>query len=426
MTLHRASVSIPAFVTLASVLAAQAPQAPPETKSTAAAAPQEAGEVSAFFKSLSDALFKGAFDLNIRLRAEIVEQTNLDTAQAYTERTRLGYTTNPFHGLSFHLDFEDIRTADYDLYNASGLNGQPGKAVVADPQVTELNQFLAQYTSDYVTGIAGRQRIILDDHRFVGNVGWRQNEQTFDAYTLKSQWIPNTTLFYSYVDDVNRIFGPDSRRDFQSDSHLIHASYNFKRLGKLTGFAYLLDFLNSPTNSSDTTGLRFTGKQELPKDFNVEYLASYAYQVDARPNPVDYAAHFYAFEGLVGRKGLGSAGAGYEVLASDGGTFAFQTPLATLHKFDGWADLFLTTPAAGIEDLYLLVNAQLPFGVKGTAVYHWFFSEDGSADFGQEFDARLEKSLSANVSVLAKLAVFDGDAGFPDVQKYWMDLELSF
>lgn len=118
------------------------------------------------------------------------------------------------------LDFEDIRFADYELYNAAGLNGEPDKAVVADPEDTELNQFLARYETEYFTAIAGRQRVILDDHRFVGNVGWRQNEQTYDAYTLKSNWVPDIDLFYSYVDDVNRIFGPESSRDFRADSHL--------------------------------------------------------------------------------------------------------------------------------------------------------------------------------------------------------------
>ena len=31
---------------------------------------------------------------------------------------------------------------------------------------------------------------------------------------------------------------------------------------------------------------------------------------------------------------------------------SFQTLLATLHKFQGWADKFLTTPPNGIRDLY--------------------------------------------------------------------------
>ena len=48
--------------------------------------------------------------------------------------------------------------------------------------------------------------------------------------------------------------------------------------------------------------------------------------------------------------------AGYEVLeGAPTGGLAFVTPLATLHKFQGWADKFLATPASGIEDAYIAV-----------------------------------------------------------------------
>src|SRR3546814_12023345 len=50
----------------------------------------------------------------------------------------------------------------------------------------------------------------------------------------------------------------------------------------------------------------------------------------------------------------------YEVLGSDAGVFAFQTPLATLHKFQGWADLFLTTPSAGVRDLNFTLTKKFP------------------------------------------------------------------
>src|SRR3546814_19210362 len=57
---------------------------------------------------------------------------------------------------------------------------------------------------------------------------------------------------------------------------------------------------------------------------------------------------------------------GYELLGSDGGAtgiaggFAFQTPFATLHKFNGWADKFLTTPGTGIQDYYAGVAYTVP------------------------------------------------------------------
>ena len=133
--------------------------------------------------TLVDAVFGGEAHLNLRLRAEIVDATSLEGAQAYTERLRAGYGSKPFNGFSFSFDFEDIRTADDDLYNASGIHGDPAKVVVADPEGTELNQGYLKFQDpdQRLTLMGGRQRIILNDARFVGNVGWRQNEQTFDA-----------------------------------------------------------------------------------------------------------------------------------------------------------------------------------------------------------------------------------------------------
>lgn len=65
---------------------------------------------------------------------------------------------------------------------------------MADPECTEANQAYLQMKLGTFTGIAGRQRVILDNARFIGNVGWRQNEQTYDAVTFKSAALPKTQL----------------------------------------------------------------------------------------------------------------------------------------------------------------------------------------------------------------------------------------
>ena len=47
---------------------------------------------------------------------------------------------------------------------------------------------------------------------------------------------------------------------------------------------------------------------------------------------------------------------GWERLSGSEREGQFQTPLATLHAFNGWADKFLSTPVNGIEDLYFRVR----------------------------------------------------------------------
>ncbi len=384
--------------------------------------------------SLTEAIGGGKVDINLRLRFEFVDQTGLKDAAALTERIRIGYGTLPYNGFSFYIDFEDIRAADDDSYNAAGLNNRASHAVIADPEDSELNQLYVNYTSEKFPFKArlGRQRLKLDDDRFVGNVGWRQNEQTFDAATVWLTPGDNFTLLYSYVWDVNRIFGPGAGRDFDSESHLINLSYDGLDCGKITVFAYLLDFENmnvtptGPASSSDTHGIRFEGSQELSEEFSLAYTLSYANQSDAGDNATDYDADYYFGQLSLTKKGIGTIGVGYEVLGSDNSIAAFQTPLATGHKFNGWADVFLTTPATGLEDLYFYAAALLPCDIKGRIVYHIFEADQGGADYGKEIDLVLSRKINENWSITGKFSDFDGDPGFADRTKFWFQTTFSF
>jgi hypothetical protein len=378
-------------------------------------------------ETLLDAITAGEPIVNLRLRLEHAAQDGVDDATAATGRLRLGYRTAPWHGLSFLTEMETVQTLDDEWYNYPG-GGDPTRAVIADPPDTELNRAWARYhAKPWNTSIKlGRQRIILDNARFVGNVGWRQNEQTFDAVTLRHQPTERTDLFYSYVWDVNRIFGPDAGLDFEADTHLINASYRWDDIGKLTGFGYLIELTNAPANSSNTVGARFSGNQPLSEQWALGYEASYAYQTDTGDNPQDYAAHYYRGEVALQRKDWANFAVGYEVLGSDDGNAAFRTPLATLHAFQGWADVFLTTPDVGVRDLYVSAGTTLPYDVQGKLVYHKFEADAGGRDLGHELDAVLKKQLTEHVDVLVKAARYDGDGGFADRTKFWLQTELTF
>ena len=51
----------------------------------------------------------------------------------------------------------------------------------------------------------GRQRIILDNARFIGNVGWRQTNKHMMHY-LNSSYISDTDINYAYLSKRNTIF----------------------------------------------------------------------------------------------------------------------------------------------------------------------------------------------------------------------------
>jgi hypothetical protein len=390
-------------------------------------------------KDLMDALSGGKATFNLRTRAEIADAEGLSEAQAYTARLRVGYGTAAYHGFSAYADMEHIGAVSERKYWDKNGPNTFGETAIADPEDTQLNQAYLKFQSDDLglTVIGGRQRIILDDSRFVGNVGWRQNEQTYDAVTLKGSFgVKDLELFYSYIFDVKRIFGDQGTnvktRDFDSESHLINASYSGLPFGKVTAFAYILDFNKSAFakgNSSNTYGVRLAGKQKFSDDLSLGYQGSYAYQVDGGGNPADYKAHYLLADVNLGFKPAGQFGIGYELQSSDHGMGSFTTPLATLHKFNGFADVFLTSNSTGgLEDSYVYYAAPQFFGIKAKIAYHRFDSDvGGTTKLGEEVDVVVSRGFwDKRMTLLGKIAYFDGANGMPDISRYWLETTFAF
>jgi len=289
---------------------------------------------------------------DLRLRYEYVDQDGMQyNANAKTARLRLGFKTaewNDFIGL---VEGENVSYIGADDYNDT-VNGRTTYPTVADPENVQVNQAWIQYGGVQDTTIkAGRQVFTLDGHRFVGHVGWRQNNQVYDAAVITNKSIEDTTLTYGYIYNVNRIFGEQSGAgDFESNSHVFHMANTSFPIGTITFHGYLFDFgSDSPANSNQTFAVSLKGKKELDNDIVLQYYGEYANQSDYADNTTDYTANYYHIAPAVVWKGLTTT-VGFEVLGSDDGVKGFATPLATLHKWNGWADKFLATPATGLQD----------------------------------------------------------------------------
>lgn len=359
--------------------------------------------------------------VDFRYRYELVDQDGFDkNASASTLRSRLSFTSGAVSGFSFKLEFDDVHTIGSDNYNST-QNGKTEYPVVADPAGTDLNQAFVKYSYEGFDAIAGRQRIILDDQRFVGGVAWRQNEQTFDGARL--QWANDSfSADYSYIKQVNRILGPDS--NFEGSVNLLNGSWKINKANKLVGFYYGLDFDNSAANSSDTIGVRYEGKFKP-----VSITASYATQSDAGDNPTSYTADYLLLEGKGKIADVFSWTVGYEVLGSDDGNFAFRTPLATGHKFQGFADKFLVTPADGVQDIYVGAGTKLG-PVKLGLTYHNFQAVEESYSYGNEVDFVAIYPINKKVKTVLKYAYYTADDEAPaaqsaDTQKLWLQAQVS-
>ncbi len=431
---------------------------------------------------LSNLWNNGKFTLDSRLRYEGVNVDKpllVDTirdADAWTLRIRPGFQTGVWNGLSAVV--EGSGTIKLNNTFNSTRNNETNYATVVDPKNVDFTQLLVKYTySPEFNMTVGRQLINLNNQRFVGAVGWRQNMQTFDAASFNFQPSKELGFYYAYIDQVNTIFGmsdikptPNNaqRGHYNSDSHLFQFKYAPTPLLNAVAYGYLLDldkYSVTPatlpaTNSNQTFGIRATGASA-----SFRYALEYAKQSDFGSNPLTYSADYYLIEGTVAvptLKGLPDLDftAGYEMLGNDSNVtssvigapkrFAFQTPLATKHLFNGFADLFLATPAFGLVDTYIGTSFKIPTmigksKIKLAATYHWYSSEEGSSKYGQELDLvlsapiSLPKSVPGALSFVTKYARYSAtdntatdpfpivkNGGNRDNDKLWLQLDYKY
>jgi len=371
--------------------------------------------------------------IDVRYRFEHKEQVGFaENAYANTIRTRLGYETGEFYNFKMLVEFENVASIGDDHFNST-TNGRSQFPVIADPDATEINRAQVTFTGIEKTPITiGRQAFNLGNQRFVGAVDFRQNQQTFDAARLSSKLIDGLSVDYLYISRVHRIFGDDHPLgEFDSDSHVFAATYDAKQLGKISGYGLLLDFEEAPALSSKTFGVRYENSLSLDAESGVKLgvVGEYAKQRDYAANPVDYSEHYIHGEGTLSVRGA-TLKVGYEQLSGNG-VIGFSTPLATLHKFQGFADVFLATPANGVEDIYgtLQYNwKDAPFGtgLNFFVTYHDFKVENGGADLGEEFDAGVAASITKHLSAEIKGAVYHGVTGFADRSLIWASLRFQY
>jgi hypothetical protein len=365
--------------------------------------------------------------LAARLRYEMVDQANLpNNADALTIRARAGAELKA-DGFSFLVEGEGTLALSEDYNDTLPGNGVEPFPVVADPENLEINRLQVSYMNKGTGVTIGRQRIVLDNARFVGNVGWRQNEQTFDAVRGQAKLGP-VSLDATYSISQRTVFGVDSPNEhFDGDLVLLNAGVKLP-IVEAKAFAYLIDYDTRLAFSSQTYGVLATAGFDIPAVGKLTALASYARQSDYGANPTSYDADYLNAQLGLALFGFGLT-AGYEELGSDGGVAAFQTPLATLHAFNGWADLFLTTPANGLRDYYAGIGRSIgvPFlpGLKADVVYHEFDSDFGGLDYGSEWDASLGFKLGP-VALLTKYANYQSDGFAVDTEKFWLQAEVAF
>ena len=358
---------------------------------------------------------------DFRLRLETVDQDNaLKDATALTLRSRLGYATDSYNGFSARVEVEN-NVALVDDYNDTNGNGA-GFSVVPDPEFTELDQGFIQYKGDALTAKLGRQVLTYDNHRFVGHVGWRQDRQTFDGLSVAWKVADELTLNAAYLEKRNRIFA--NEKDIDSKDVLLNMAYS-QGGGKLSAYAYLLEVDNNTQNSLDTFGVRYAGKSKLAET-PLSYVLEFATQTNESGATSNDTEYFLAELAAV-VSGV-KVTVGYELLGSENGTKAFSTPLATGHKFNGWADQYLAAPNEGLVDVYLSLGGKIAGG-KWLLAYHDFAADESSAtvdDLGSEINVLYARKFKGGFSGGIKYAAFSAGDIKVDTDKLWLWTGFKF
>jgi len=362
---------------------------------------------------------------NARLRQENVDDDAFTRdASATTLRLRAGLRLHWADGFSALIEGEGIADAG-DRYN-SGANGKTTFPAITDPEGVALNQAFIAWKDMRADATLGRQRLQFDNQRWIGNSGWRQNEQTFDALSADWHIAPSLTLRYAWLDRVHRVNGDQAldplARERELSTHLFNLGWTHGAQ-QLVAYAYLHEDRDVATASTATYGARWTGTR-LHAGNGVGWTLEAARQRDYAGNPLAFSHAYWLLEPTYAVHGV-SYRAGWEHLGGNG-AHALQTPLATLHAFNGWADKFTVTPPGGLEDRYLGAGGNIGGDKRRNWGVAWHdYRADTGGRYGSEWDFSLGFPVHGAVTGLVKLADYHADGFARDTRKLWLQLEWA-
>ena len=370
--------------------------------------------------------------LDIRARYEMADIDGYDVSHALTIRERIGFKTAAWNGLSLVAEGE-FTQALIDDYSAGPGKGKNTASVdpfvknnsfIFDPETNELNQLYVQYAAFDTTVKLGRQKIVYDNAAFIGNVGWRQNEQTYDGLSITNKSISGLTLSYSYIEQVNRIFGSDAATIFENapgEIHLFNGSYTGIKGLTLGGYAYLMDFDEKAARkwNNDTYGVSAKGTVE-----GIALYGEVAYQEDAGDKNDKQAMYFH----INATKTFGTQSITIGVEELDAG---FQTPLATNHIFNGFADATDVRRTdgthGGLTDTYITHVVPICYGIKWANSLHFFGDNTIGTNLGFGFDSVLTKKFDDHFTAILKVATFDSnDKQYVSTTRASVEVDYTF
>ncbi len=405
--------------------------------------------------SIFDGL-KASGEIRPRYEYADVDNNGKDAGQALTSRIKVVVSSDKFFGienLNVNVGVIDVYNFGWNDYDSKSPYYNPGAGkydVIVDPNYAMLSNADINYKIGKTVLHAGRSQVNLDNQRFIGTVGWRQLERSYDTVYVADNSVKNLNLLAAWVYGLQ---GVKAGQQADTNSVLLHASYKVMPELTITAYDYMI------ASFADTYGAALTGNIKAGEIAKISYRAEYAMQSDATmeihgaEGKAD--ADYYNIDVGANISGV-IVGANYEFLSgADGDKTAFTPALGTNHKFNGWADMFFVSqnPSGGLIDM----NARLGYKAKGfgkvLAVYHQFTADTEmldankakTDDLGTEIDILYANKVPGvkNLSFLLKGALYSkgkavswgvdeegndviGKRWDKDKAVYWAQLDYKF
>lgn len=358
----------------------------------------------------------------LRLRNEQLNPQNGPTVEATTLKLRADAKHQINHSLSAFFQLDHVQPLFNKVPN-DGVTNAGGPAIV-DPKGTEVNQFHLTYQLEDINFLLGRQSITHGEQRFIGDLGFRQNDQTYDGLRVQTRFAENVSIDYSYITQVNRIFGDDAGRtlsradirhnnlsgqrpavqygDHKIEGHILHSEFSYFEYISLSTTAIAVHNVDVAAFSNRSLHLKADFKR---KHKRVRWFGSLAYAWQKKQQSQNKMGIDYWQTELGAKIGQWQISGRYEYFGENGDE-AFITPLATLHKFQGWTDQFINTPRQGLIDQSLrLFWRKRPYSID--IRYHDFKSVKGSTTIGDELNADFVFKVKRKHELKLRYAVFN-------------------
>ncbi|MBM4341832.1 MAG: alginate export family protein [Deltaproteobacteria bacterium] len=397
--------------------------------------------------TLESADWKLSFDGQYKLRGQFDSGKNFvgdDIADRewLSHRARIGMAAAHTSGTKVVVRFQDVRVWGEETH-ASGQpvlsNGALGMDIHEAYALVPLG----------VQGLSlqlGKQEIILDQHRIVGNLDWTMRARRFDAARLRyAQDAWDVSGFAALITERDAVDG---------DGHVpaggagdvyfggVHGKY---AVGKIAKVSLMSLARKNDTAVKTANELRLTeGLFAEGKVADVSFMAEF-YQQLGHLGDKDISASMLGVRAAYSLPAPGTPTVGlfFEDLSGDGNApNAFELNYGTNHRWYGEMDYFLAfgkdTLQRGLRDMGVTLSASPAAGLSVGLDVHLFAThalagdalkaagdKQPETDLGKEVDVRLLWKFQKGASLHVLYGLFQPGEGMRSVKKIAADATLT-